>query len=71
MPDDLDHLSIRVTFEESETVYWNTWVQAVPAIGATLIMDSAPMGTKHRVDDITHHIGGVSGHRIVIRVSII
>lgn len=58
---------MRATIEEvGSEAYWHMDLEALPAIGHTLIMASADRGVRHRVIDIEHHVGSGS-HRIVIR----
>lgn len=62
-------LPIRATFEEEGgTPYWHCNLAALPHVGDTVIIGSAPKGVRHVVRSIDHHVGGAS-HRIVIIVA--
>lgn len=60
--------SIRVTFQDwmDPTQYWHRDLQCLPPVGAALIIDTAPKGTRHEIVGVEHHIG--SEHRIVAYV---
>lgn len=60
--------SIRVTFQDwvDSATYWHRNLQCLPPVGAVLIIDSAPKGTRHEILSVEHHIG--SEHRIVAYV---
>nr|WP_295468867.1 hypothetical protein [Mesorhizobium sp.] len=62
-------LPLRATFEEEGgTPYWHHHLAALPHVGDTVILGSAPKGIRHVVRRIDHHVGGAS-HRIVISVA--
>ena len=60
--------SIRVSFQDwiDSAKYWHRNLQCLPPVGATVIIDSAPKGTRHEITSIEHHVG--SEHRIVAYV---
>lgn len=62
-------VSVRVTIQDLdiENDYWNVDLDALPVIGHTLVMASAPMFVHHVVEDVVHHIGG-GEQRIVVGV---
>ena len=51
-------LPLRVTFqEEGKTPYWPHHLAALPHVGDTIILGSAPKGIRHVVRRIDHHVG--------------
>lgn len=67
--EDGDELPIQVAFEEeNDGSYWYCQLAALPAVGDTVIIGSAPKGVRHVVKRTEHHVGGAR-HRIVIIVA--
>jgi len=59
---------MRVTIEERNSeAYWNADMDALPAIGHSLVIASADKGVHHLVVEIEHHVGSVE-HTAIIRV---